>query len=462
MDFEEPVDLNYNVELESQHFQESDQMSTPADNEFSEATSLILNSIDHVNLNDGNVITEYHPSAILDPWIVPLKEYLASSTRKPDSVFDSCPWYSFSSQLDFDLAEFILHMGMNHQAQSDFFSIIDRCRGNQSTEYTIRNENDLAEVWSWAENRFTKFKKETISVPYKDELRNYDVHYRPLWDWTLDLLNDKDLAPHFVWDAVQLFREDKNGIRTQFFDEPWTGNTFWEIQFSSSWGKAFGIYFGYPVMAHCGNLPDEIRNRKNFGGGCVVGWLPIVEEEDNRGKPSWINFNGYAFKLPNSEKVIILYPFILILSADYEEHCMMTLTRGVRAHYPCPVCLVPLSNLSDLSINYPLRTTESMKEIYERACLLSAEKAEDLLKLHGLHKVPADKLDKLKSLLMKYGKKYEHMSRQILFAAQAVLTKTADPAGSHLELDVYTAMDVHTENTIKAGQSIMQVFGERM
>ncbi|PBK58171.1 hypothetical protein ARMSODRAFT_900781, partial [Armillaria solidipes] len=68
--------------------------------------------------------------------------------------------------------------------------------------------------------------------------------------------------------------------------------------------------------------------------------------------------------------------------------CMMTLTRGVRAHYPCPVCLVPLLNLSDLSTNYPLRTTESMKEIYERACLLSAEKAEDLLKLHGLRKVP--------------------------------------------------------------------------
>ncbi|SJL09055.1 uncharacterized protein ARMOST_12431 [Armillaria ostoyae] len=171
-------------------------------------------------------------------------------------------------------------------------------------------ETSLTEAWSRAENRFTKFKKETIS----------------------------------------------NGIRTRFFDEPWTGNTFWEIQSSlPSGGKplayilyadksrlsSFGTAKGYPVMAHCGNLPDEIRNGKNFGGGCVVGWLPIVEEEeDNKGKPLWINFkrvvwheafrkilgsiaqysrSGYAFKLPNSEKVIILYPFILILSADYEE-----------------------------------------------------------------------------------------------------------------------------------------------
>ncbi len=131
-------------------------MSTLADDEFSEATTLILNSIDHVNLTDGNIITQYHPSAILDPQIVPLKEYLASSTSKPASVFDSCPWHPFSSQLDFDLAEFILRMGMNHQAWNDFFSIIDRCGGNQSTEYTIQNENDLAEAWSHAENWFTK------------------------------------------------------------------------------------------------------------------------------------------------------------------------------------------------------------------------------------------------------------------------------------------------------------------
>ncbi|KAK0457561.1 uncharacterized protein EV420DRAFT_1621072 [Desarmillaria tabescens] len=492
------------------------------------------------------IVKEYHPSAILDPQILPLRDFLADSTSKQSSLFDSHPWHPFSSQLDFDLAEFILRTGMNHQARSDFFSIIDRCGGSQSTEFTIRNENDLAEAWSRAENLFTKFKKETISVPYKNEVRNYDVHYRPLWDWTLDLLRDKDLAPHFVWDAVHLFREDKNGIRTWFFNEPWSGNIFWEVQSSL---PPNGKPLAYILYADKSRLSSfgTAKGYPNFGGGCVVGWLPIVEEEeDHKGKPSWINFkrvvwheafrkilgslaqysrSGYAFQPPNSDKVIILYPFILILSADYEEHCMMTLTRGGRANYPCPVCLIPLTNLSDLSITYPLRTTESMKEIYDRACLLNADQAEELLKLHGLHKVPNifweiersnpyravswDRLhafqiglfDHLLSRLIEHvdrfkgrdakvkidevnlthftsvfsfdfadGKKYEHMSRQILFAAQAVLTKAADPAGylllkcirSHLELDVYAAMDVHTEDTIKAGQSIMQVFGERM
>ncbi len=40
--------------------------------------------------------------------------------------------------------------------------------------------------------------------------------------------------------------------------------------------SSFGTAKGYPVMACCGNLPFPIRNSKDFGGGCVVGWLPIV------------------------------------------------------------------------------------------------------------------------------------------------------------------------------------------
>ncbi|KAK0435233.1 uncharacterized protein EV420DRAFT_1678556 [Desarmillaria tabescens] len=336
------TELEYVNETSPESSSVDDQV-TPEDNDTSNAACLILNSIDHVNLIDEKIVKEYHPSAILDPQILPLRDFLADSTSKQSSLFDSHPWHPFSSQLDFDLAEFILHTGMNHQACSDFFSIIDQCGGSQSTEYTIRNENDLAEAWSRAENLFTKFKKETISVPYKNEVRNYDVHYRPLWDWTLDLLRDKDLAPYFVWDAVHLFREDKNGIRTWFFNEPWSGNIFWEVQSSlPPNGKplAYILYADKSCLSSFGTA----KGYPNFGGGCVVGWLPIVEEEeDHKGKPSWINFkrvvwheafwkilgslaqyshSGYAFQPPNSDKVIILYPFILILSADYEEQLL--------------------------------------------------------------------------------------------------------------------------------------------
>ncbi|KAF8152414.1 hypothetical protein B0H34DRAFT_861710 [Crassisporium funariophilum] len=62
-----------------------------------------------------------------------------------------------------------------------------------------------------------------------------------------------------------------------------------------------------------------------------------------------------------------IFPIILILSADYEEQCFMALIRGRNGHFPCPVCLIPGECLSNLSQTYPLRTTETMKAVYERA-----------------------------------------------------------------------------------------------
>ena len=40
--------------------------------------------------------------------------------------------------------------------------------------------------------------------------------------------------------------------------------------------SSFGTAQGYPVIARCANLPSNIRNGNGFGGGRVVGWLPIV------------------------------------------------------------------------------------------------------------------------------------------------------------------------------------------
>ena len=39
---------------------------------------------------------------------------------------------------------------------------------------------------------------------------------------------------------------------------------------------ASGKVKAYPVIAHCTNLPVNIRNGDGLGGGCVVGFLPIV------------------------------------------------------------------------------------------------------------------------------------------------------------------------------------------
>lgn len=68
-----------------------------------------------------------------------------------------------------------------------------------------------------------------MKASYKNVDRTFELHYRSLWDWALDLLNDEHLAPHFEWDARKVFKF--NGEEwVRFFNEPWTGNRWWDVQ----------------------------------------------------------------------------------------------------------------------------------------------------------------------------------------------------------------------------------------
>ncbi|KAG1817742.1 hypothetical protein EV424DRAFT_1347854 [Suillus variegatus] len=115
----------------------------------------------------------------------------------------------------------------------------------------------------------------------------------PIWDWAIDLLDNPLLAPHFVWDAQHIYKHNGTNFK-RFFNEPWTA--------------------------------DQCQNGKGIGGGRVVGWLPIIEEEVSKhGKLGFINLN-------------------------------------VQCNHPCPVCLIPLNELSDLSKSFAIRTTKDVQD----------------------------------------------------------------------------------------------------
>jgi hypothetical protein len=119
-------------------------------------------------------------------------------------------------------------------------------------------------------------------------------------------------------------------------------------------------------MARCANLPVETRNGQGVGGGRVVGWLPIVcrprlydvgrcvltmcwqvdDDPAEARKATYVNFKrvvwhqsfyallasicdhsktGFWFKCADSV-TRHLFPFILILSADYEEQSVTIIT----------------------------------------------------------------------------------------------------------------------------------------
>ena len=66
---------------------------------------------------------------------------------------------------------------------------------------------------------------------------------------------------------------------------------------------------------------------------------------------------------------------------------MIALTRGSTAKFPCTICLVPKDQIPNLSLSFPLRTTDTMQGLYDQAQTLNATEREALLQSHGLRDV---------------------------------------------------------------------------
>jgi hypothetical protein len=65
----------------------------------------------------------------------------------------------------------------------------------------------------------------------------------------------------------------------------------------------------------------------------------------------------------------------------------MALICGEKGLYPCPICLVPCDQQSDLSRFHTLRTAAHTQEIYEAGLNLTATEREEVLKSEGLRNV---------------------------------------------------------------------------
>ncbi|KAF8207444.1 hypothetical protein K438DRAFT_1904651 [Mycena galopus ATCC 62051] len=364
---------------------------------------------------------EFHPHSGFPPEHYSLEEHLRlEASRRPLPSTDPEPWLPFRTRLDFEVSEFAQENMLNHRATNKLISLIRRCGANLE-DFTIENYNDMNKQWEAASTKCTDFEKSEVDVLYKNIPQSFEMYARPLWNWTLDLIQDPRLAPCFVWDAVKMYRHNGTSF-VRFWNEPWTGNAYWEIQVRSIDAKlcpyiiyadksklsSFGTQKAYPIIARLSNIVVGIRNGNEWGGGQIVGELPVVTDDTaESGKPGYVNFKQAVwheafFKLLESiaahSKTGIwtkcgdgierqLFPLVLILVADYEEASVMTLIRGLGGNHPCPVCLVRKDEQSDLSIISDLRTAQDSKRAVEQARGLSVEAGENLLKDLGLRKV---------------------------------------------------------------------------
>ncbi|KAJ7440387.1 hypothetical protein FB451DRAFT_1344114 [Mycena latifolia] len=353
----------------------------------------------------------FHPHSGLPSRHQSMEEYLTSeSSRRRGPPTEEKPWIPFRTRLDFE-------------AINKLISLIRRCAANLEG-FTITNYADMNEQWEGASKKCTEFQRHDVAVKYKGVDQIFEMHARPLWNWALDLIQDPRLAPFFVWDAERTYKYNGSSF-VRFYTEPWTADTFWEIQsklpdspdaklcpFILYADKAklssFGSEKSYPVVARLGNVVVGVRNGNEWGGGQVVGSLPVMKDDTaESGKQGYVNFKNavwHAAFYKLLESIMLhsktgvwthcgdgkrrwLFPVVLILAADYEEASVMALIRGLRALYPCPVCFVKAEQQSDMTVDSQLRNAQHAQEAVAKSRTLSAEDGEDLLKDLGLRNV---------------------------------------------------------------------------
>ncbi|KAI5998520.1 hypothetical protein F5J12DRAFT_906856 [Pisolithus orientalis] len=461
----------------------------------------------------GIVMILYHPCSRRPVLHQPYEEFGINNAASPTMV-DSTPWKPFKTRGDYLFAEIALDAGLNKTQVNGLLEL-------------------FLLVTKGAE--LTPFTKHVISAPYKGKEMEFEVHTRPVWDWALDLLTDPQLAPHFVWDAEWVYKHNGEEYE-RFYGEPWTCDRWWDIQSQlpadvenaipfcfilyadKTRLSSHGTVKGYPVVVRCANLPVDIRNSESS-------WLPIIPEDAaEEGKLGYttlkcvvwhesaiklfkamVHFSATGFQHRCWDEIIqYLFPLFLILSADYEEQCMMSLIQGQNGKAPCPICLVPLELLHDISKTFALHNAgqgEEALRVYND-CKAAGEA---ILKKLGLCPVPNvfwhirysdphlalsfDRLHYLKIILRYLGRDAEamveqltkefpcwqklfqfHSHPQVFYPALSILTKAACPEGylllglisSYLQLDSLIGLDIQTDRTLSAIETELLVFNERL
>ncbi|KAG2115634.1 hypothetical protein DEU56DRAFT_919346 [Suillus clintonianus] len=338
-----------------------------------------------------DIRTEFHPHARITTRIEAFSNFTRQRHYEPPRP-DRQPWLPFRCQLDFKVAELAHEAALTHEQTTRLISLVRRGR---TEDFTLKNYADVRNTWEAASHCLTPFEKDTIMVPLNGNNMEYTVYFRSLWDWGVDLLRHPNLGPHCVFDAQRLSKFDGDSF-VRFIDEPWTTDAFWECQSQipldtkplafilyadKSKLSSFGRDKGYPVIARLANLPIAIRNGNGVGGGRVVGWLPLAKDDPKyKGTPQFTNFKVAVWHtaikkvlasiIPPSKDgqwvncwdniARLFYMLVLILSADYEEQSVMSLTRGIMSNFPCPICLIPKDKLSSvMPHNYTLRTSQA-------------------------------------------------------------------------------------------------------
>ncbi|KAI6027161.1 hypothetical protein EDC04DRAFT_2899304 [Pisolithus marmoratus] len=170
---------------------------------------------------------EFHPHSNLPPLLQSFDQFhVNAKTFTP--LTDNAPYHPFQVAGDFEFMEVTLAASLNQVHVDKLLDLIS-CVAQGTAQVTLKNNAELHKACDATAAQLMPFSKHDVTTLYKKQDQTYEVFTHPVWEWALDLLENKLLALHFVWDAQHLYKYSEEGFE-HFYDEPWMADHWWDIQ----------------------------------------------------------------------------------------------------------------------------------------------------------------------------------------------------------------------------------------
>ncbi|KAJ7146207.1 hypothetical protein C8R44DRAFT_897736 [Mycena epipterygia] len=253
-----------------------------------------------------------------------------------------------------------------------------------------------------------------------------------------DWVCDETLAARSTWFSVRKYYCRGGSTvehQEELFDEPWTGTTWREVDDSLPGDSLYPSCYlplhiwldkgqvstkvkMHPILLRGLWIDSAIRNASGNGGSALLGYIIMppelrnidmnslsAPEKEDLTKIKSLVYNEINSVILHSLKARSVYgdtfrfgdgmrrtgyPGILIESMDFQELAAWLAIRSAAANFPCPKCLVPKLQLSQLTKRFEHRTPAFMEVVLNQARRKHTKgEKEAVLRNSGIHDVKA-------------------------------------------------------------------------
>ncbi|KIK31401.1 hypothetical protein CY34DRAFT_38403, partial [Suillus luteus UH-Slu-Lm8-n1] len=129
-----------------------------------------------------DIKVEYHPHSQISSTIHHFSEFTCSCMTEDTVPCNNSPWEPFHTRLDFEIAEITLEAAMTKDQTNHLLDLMHQSASGND-KFTLQNHNKVHSLWDLIHKLLCNFQNDTVSVPFDSEVHEFEMHYRPLWDW---------------------------------------------------------------------------------------------------------------------------------------------------------------------------------------------------------------------------------------------------------------------------------------